>query len=175
MMEIYGDFKMHANKKGREIQGLSVLDIKTGKYLGEVKDIIYCSMENKVRGFLLSDNSWLWGARILLYDQVVSIGPDVIMVDGEDKIHSTKYHADYKSWYEDRIEVRGCELVSDTGKIVGTIKDLIIDPYGNIVGYELSDGFVQDLLVGRRTIPVPEQYRVSDGLVIFQSTESCLS
>ncbi len=154
-------------RKGRELIGLSVMDSSSGRLLGEVRDLLYDPAKNKLVGFVIADHGWLWGAKLLIYDQVHSVGTDVVFVDGEKTIHNTRNHPDYKKVYQDRIDIRGYLLLTGNGEVVGTIKDVLVDPEGNLVGYEVSDGVVHDLLSGRKTVPTANNMVISEDTVIF--------
>ncbi|GAB4260237.1 PRC-barrel domain-containing protein [Thermincola ferriacetica] len=157
---------MEKLRKGRELIGLSVVELNSGKNLGEIKDILYSPVENKVMAFLIADNGWFWGAKVLPYEEALYVGRDMVMVSDAGKIHNTKYHSDYNRMYQDRIDIRGCQLISGAGEIMGTIQDIIINPAGRITGYELSNGVIDDILKGRKVLAVPDNMVISDDVVI---------
>jgi len=134
--------------KGREIIGLSVIDYTTGKESGAIDDLILDLEQGKVTALLIKSVGWLTTSRLVPLAIVQQVGSDAVLIDDETKEAIEDDGCRIKS-------LKGCSVISCEGKDLGTVEDLILDiPEGRVVGWEISDGLVQDLVEGRRVLPV---------------------
>lgn len=144
--------------KGRHLLSLPVVINKTGEVLGEVKDLIYDPINNKLLGFILEEGSWFWGTKIIPVDRVEHIREDAVTIESKDLILDSSSQSEAKDLLEKKHKITGYRLQVEDGRVIGTIQDLILDPQaGTITGYEVSSGLIDDLLEGRQDIPVPEK------------------
>lgn len=59
-----------------------------------------------------------------------------------------------KKTVSEKRDIRGLRVEYEDGRSIGVIQDLILDENtGEITGYEISDGVIEDLLKGRFSIP----------------------
>jgi uncharacterized protein YrrD len=79
---------------------------------------------------------------------VQKMGSDAVLIDEEAKAEFSDDGCGIKS-------LKGCSVISSEGKDLGTVEDLIMEVQdGRVLGWEISDGLVQDLVEGRRVLPV---------------------
>lgn len=125
--------------KGREIIGLPVVSLATGKEIGVVEDILWSHPDLKIRYLVVGDH-------YLPLPGISSIGTDAITVSGLEVLKEDGELSDLRS-----VNQTGGELVlTEDGENLGTLKDVIFDAdEGELLGYELSTGVVGDLLSGR--------------------------
>ena len=72
--------------KGNNILGLKVIAIKNGKKINKVEDIIYNPKENKVKALLIDESGWFEDAKVILLQNIKSIGRDAVLIESEDQI-----------------------------------------------------------------------------------------
>lgn len=162
--------------KGRHLLSLPVINYNTGEQLAEIKDLIYDPYNNKLLGFLVEEGNWFWGSKVLLFDQVYHIGIDVITVSSKESILDSAAYPEIKELLKKQVKINGYKLLSEKGKDIGTIQDLIFDPVkGNITGYEVSNGIVGDLLEGRRCISIPQTITMAENVLIISDYAEDLS
>jgi uncharacterized protein YrrD len=134
--------------KGRELIGLSVIDLKTGKEGGAIEDLILDLDHGKVTALSIKSSGWLTTNRLVPLANVQRVGSDTVLIEDEIKETIEADGCGIKS-------LKGCSVLSYEGKDLGTVEDLILDiPEGRITGWEISDGLVQDLIEGRRVLPL---------------------
>ncbi len=64
-------------------------------------------------------------------------------------------------------KILGRQLLTGNGQELGTISDIILDPNdGKIEGFEISRGFIDDLLEGRYVLPYDASNSVMENAVI---------
>jgi len=140
--------------KGREIISLPVIALSNGKQLGEVKDLIYDFGENRVIGYLIENGGWLRNSKGFLHDDVFRRENESLIIADESVIKPIKSIPVLKKTVSEKRDIRGLRVEYEDGRSIGIIQDLILDENtGEITGYEISDGVIEDLLKGRFSIP----------------------
>lgn len=139
-------------RKGRQLLSLPVVEALTGEQLGEVKELLYDSRERRLIGFIIADGGWLRKARAVLLAQVQEITDTAVVVEDKSFVRDVGEIGDSLMT---SCDVQGYTLITADGRELGIIQDLVVSPAsGVIVGYELSDGIIDDLLKGRTTVTV---------------------
>lgn len=65
--------------------------------------------------------------------------------------------------------MQGMPVITANGKQLGILEEVYFDEVqGKIVGYELSDGFVNDVLDGRQVIRHPDQLLFGEDAFVVQ-------
>lgn len=72
--------------KGKNIVGLKVYTMQTGKYIAEISDIIYDPITQRVRAFILGHSGLFADTKFLLMEDVKTIGKDSVLVDNENLV-----------------------------------------------------------------------------------------
>ena len=140
--------------KGRELISLPLITLNNRKQIGEIKDLIYNPLENKVAGYIVESGGWLRDSRVLLHSDIIRREDEGIFVADESVIKGIKSVNILKKMVEEKRDIRGLRVECEDGRYLGVIQDLVLDETtGEITGYEISDGVIQDLLNGRVTIP----------------------
>ncbi|MGB4504130.1 MAG: PRC-barrel domain-containing protein [Syntrophaceticus sp.] len=129
-------------RKGREIIGLPVVSLATGKEIGVVDDILWSHQDSRIRYLVVGDHC-------IPFSDISSIGTDAITVSGVEVLKVKDEDGDLSELRS--VNQTGGELVlSEDGENLGTLKDVLFDTdEGKLLGYELSAGVVGDLLSGR--------------------------
>ena len=139
--------------------GLPVFDQASGRQLGTVTDVAIGGSPPRMQTLLV-------GGRLLPYDRIQSISSNGIAIASDALLPGRKLADSGPEWM-------GKEVMKRNGESLGTISDVIIDPpSGRIAGLELSQSFVDDLMDGRRYLPLLPTYRVQgDALFITDEEE----
>ncbi|MCZ8514645.1 PRC-barrel domain-containing protein [Paenibacillus filicis] len=155
-------------KRARDIIGLPVLCVQSGKQSGIVKDMLIGSDWNAV-ALLLETKSWFSEVTCIEWDDIVAVGDDAVTIDSEEVIRPleacTKAGVGLLSGDS---QVRGLPVITVNGQQLGVIEDVYLDPDRGkqVIGYELTEGFISDLKEGRKWLPMPESVRVGEDAVI---------
>lgn len=139
--------------------------MENGKKIGSIKDIVFDFKTGEVKGLLVENNSFFSSTGIIGLDGVMSIGKDSIIVKGQRDHERSK---DDLSKGKDTLTDK--KVCSRKGEEIGIIKDFLFDmETGTIEGFELSDGFVEDLMKGRRLLPLLGKVEYGNDSVIVGS------
>lgn len=148
-------------KKGRDLKNLPVIDLENGEILGYVEEISVRD-NRQVTGFsLVSPNK---EHLYLPLSDVVELGPDAIMTHGGIEI-AEELSEKPKGWSA----YAGSLVLTASGQTLGTVEDIVIEENdGHVIGYELSDGYVKDLVQGRKMIAAADIIQDGTEVVIIQ-------
>lgn len=151
----------------RGLIGLPVLDHVSGKRLGTVRDVLV-DRGWAMRGIVLDYKSWFGSARYVDWRNVRTIGHDAVMVDGKSSVRRYKDVAGIYFLCYGKNRLKGLPVISTEGIQMGHLEDVYFSQKmeESIIGFELSDGLLTDLVEGRRNIPVPEGAMRGDDMIL---------
>lgn len=140
------------------ILGTPAINLKTGKIMGQTDDLLFTS-DGQLLGLILKRKYWFEKKPVLLRSNIQVIGEDYIFSMTSPCRWEKRECFKYVSFTKGPFKIKGHPVLTSTGKQLGVLENVYIDSnQEKIVGYEISDGFVSDLLEGRRiwshTVPV---------------------
>ena len=148
-------------RKGTDILNRSIIAFDTGKRIARILDLIFDQETNQLLGFLVDEDGLFHSAKVIPLNQVRAIGPDVIVVSGQDAIVSAKDVPQIQTILKHKLVLKGNRIITADGRYLGSIVDLYFnDQTGNIEGYETSGGLFADTYSGRSFIPAPQTTKI---------------
>ncbi len=161
-------------QKVRDLIDLPIIDIVSGRELGQVRDILF-DRHFRFQGLLLEYCGWLRDGCYIPSDAVHSIGADCVFVRDADCI--LPYQRSTASFFplsDGPSHLRGKPVLSSDGYQLGQLEDVyFLDQLGTITGYEVSDGFWADITEGRKIVQTNEFLRVGKDALVVSGTISC--
>jgi uncharacterized protein YrrD len=137
-----------------EVLNLPVLCADSGKKAGVVKDIIFGLGSKEVKALLLEQNGISLKKKVVFLNKLLSLGSDAAMVGNRSCVTDMDRRT-YSEAFRDEGALLGLKVFSKAGGELGTVKDVIFDwRTGKIEGFEVSDGMLQDVLQGRKLVPL---------------------
>jgi uncharacterized protein YrrD len=154
-------------RKARDIIGLPVISIATGKRVGTVKDLMMDAGWN-LQAIVLDAKNWFSNRRCISADDVIGIGEDAVTIGDESVIQEADVEEGYHFLTDGPGKIQGLPVITVNGQQLGFIEDVYLDQKmgKKIVGYELSEGFISDLKEGRKRLPVPVQVTMGEDALI---------
>ncbi|MGE5559858.1 MAG: PRC-barrel domain-containing protein [Chloroflexota bacterium] len=136
----------------RDLIGRPVLELNSGRYIGEAREIIVDLSSASVVGIVVQRGRWFRSTWILPFENVLSCGDGVITVADDDALIA---HGEFDQGRSSgRQQLVGKRILSEQGRDLGTLDDIFFDPAScAVTGYQISAGVVQDLLEGKRSMP----------------------
>jgi len=137
--------------KANDLDGRAVVDLETAKKVGYVDEIYLDTDGGRIAAYLVAEGSKLAGGgqKVLIPAAAVqTIGPEAIMVR---PVGGERVEHDHDSL--DRLprlsHIKGRKVVSEGGKLLGTIDDVLLDDAdGHIHGYTLKSASWTESLFG---------------------------
>lgn len=136
--------------KSQEVVGLTVVDAKTEKRIGQVCDLIFDDTP-RLEALLIEEDGWFRRKRLAPIEAIV-IGTDLVRLKDNKQLqpYDEKNHT-WTSVCTGERSLKGRSLTLLDGSELGRIENVYFaKEMGTIIGYELTDGLISDLMDGRR-------------------------
>jgi uncharacterized protein YrrD len=161
--------------KASSLHNLQIVTLTDGKNVDKVKDVIYDGQSNKVKALLIDEKGWFKGAKILLLSDVTSIGTDAVTIENHDCFISSDDQTDdnISVIVNDNNFLSKNRVMTESGVDLGRVTDIYFEfPSGTVTAIEVSKGFMQNILSGKKSINVSDIITVGkDNLVVSDVTE----
>ncbi|WP_308634699.1 PRC-barrel domain-containing protein [Paenibacillus silvisoli] len=138
--------------------GLPVIEMSGGKQVGHVKDAWF-DEHWQLGGIILdAGRRFLTAIKAVLWNEVMVCGEDAVIIMNEASVRKTKQADIMRSFHTGSIRLKDLPVITVDGEQLGRVSDVYFDQIQGtqIVGYELTDGFIADILEGRKWLPAPE-------------------
>lgn len=146
--------------------GLPVIELREGTRLGEVMDIVI-NRENRATALLIKREGLLGDKGIVELSGIKSIGEDAVTVESPEIVAACRTEEWERCLLTGDRALVGRELFTEDGMILGTVADVYIgEETDNIVGYEVSDGLLADLVSGRKWLPFTETVQIGNPIIV---------
>jgi uncharacterized protein YrrD len=154
-------------RKARDLIGLPVLSIDTGKLEGHVKDLLIDDTW-KLRGIVLEVRHWFSSLRYIEWENILGCGEDAITIPNESAIQIMEDDSHQLAFISGKLKLKGLPVITVGGHQLGMVEDVYLEPEmgKQILGYELSEGFISDLKDGRKWLPLPKMATRGEDAVI---------
>ena len=161
--------------RATSLVGLPVVTTATGEDIAETRDVIYIPDLGRVAGFTLNKRGRLAGRmkNVLAMEQVHAVGRDAVMVTDASALDAPE--GDAAAHDARGRNVIGNSVLTDTGKELGIVRDLIVEMNGGeVIGYELGGEVALQRAQGAPLLlPLPATLAVSsDTLMVPAEVET---
>lgn len=150
-------------RKVSDLINLPVINLTTGEQLSKVEDVILNADNDVLHGFLCE-------GKLLPLKYVKNLGKDALMVEVEGLesiLETIKAHVNPPLFLPKYL--LGTPIVTQKGECIGTVGDILIEQEtGDILGYEVSDGLLKDLVSGRSLITIPQIIAYGEDAVVIK-------
>ncbi|NLZ38906.1 MAG: hypothetical protein GX893_04780 [Firmicutes bacterium] len=149
----------------REMIGLPVIFLKSGRELGKVKEWLLDEGGENVIALVTEGGGWLPQRRIFPYRAIISVGTDAILVQEEGSPASGDPP---ELENQQTFRVLGKRMLTAEGNELGIVEDFLFDEgSGRITGWRLSSGLIDDLLKGRPVVEQSLQLKIGEDALIL--------
>lgn len=126
-------------KKVHDIIGLPLISVGEAKELGQIREILIDPSEAKVKYLMIMDDKWYFGAKIVPFDKILSIGQDAITVRQAEDLEMLPEVQEAIELAERNIKIVGARVFTEKGENMGMVLEYYINPDdGKIIRYELE-------------------------------------
>ncbi|MGI6226767.1 MAG: PRC-barrel domain-containing protein [Peptococcales bacterium] len=149
-------------RKVSELINLPIINLTSGIQITKVTNVILNADNDILEGFIC-DN------KLLPLEKIKNIGKDAIMVEANDialLLEPMNAHVNAPLFLPNYIE--NTPIVTEQGKYIGIIGDVLVESNtGKIIGYEVSDGLLKDLVKGRSIITVSQIITYGEDAIVI--------
>ncbi|MNI61324.1 PRC-barrel domain protein [compost metagenome] len=163
--------------KLQEMIGLAVFDLSNGKQVGKVLDILL-HKDWSILGIQLEGKK-LFSSNIktVLWEDVIAYGEDAVMIRSQQAIQKWRAENIQLTYLEGNSKLKELPVLTRDGVTIGYVSDVYFDQElgKTITGIEISDGFISDLMEGRKVLPfIPEMTMGENVIMVPPGSEDLL-
>ena len=157
----------------QECKGVPVVCLKDEGRLGFIANPLYDEQSN-IKGFLLESENGFAGKfrkKYIALEDILKLNDTVCVVYSKDSVR--KYENKKALTTQNALEqVMGQGVLSKKGKNIGVVHDMIFDiETGALEGFELSKGFMDDMLEGRKVVFMRDGVEFGEEYIIARGEE----
>lgn len=151
--------------------GRPVIEISSGERIGVVSDVLF-NEDNSVCSLVVDRDGLLSGKGKIQICNVHSVGEDAVTIESNELIDPPNEEEDNGCLLSGDYAFVGKELFTEEGTVLGVVADVYIEEDSdNIVGYEVSDGLIADLVSGRKWLPFEQTVQIGDRIIVKADSE----
>jgi uncharacterized protein YrrD len=154
-------------RRARTIVGLPVISLAEGLRLGEIRDIVFDPDRRRIAGLVITEATWRRDAEIVPIDRVRSFGRDAVTIHSLEGLIKAKTDQDLYRLLTSGVKVDGLLAMTEGGNYLGIMEEIVVGPRGEMIAYEISAGFAEDLNRGKCLIPADEAVTVGKDVATF--------
>lgn len=133
--------------------------MNAGKHVGYVKDAWF-DEHWQLGGIILdAGRRFLTSMKAVVWSEVLVCGEDSVLIMNEASVQRTKQTEIQRSFLTGTVRLKDLPVVTAHGEQLGRVSDVYFGEIQGtqIIGYELTDGFIADIMEGRKWLPAPPQ------------------
>ena len=142
---------------------------ENGEKIGEIIDIVFSENLNKIVGLVIEDGMLFKDRKMATFENIDCIGKDAIMLISVEDYESKRGKKEYDKYLGKNIALIDKEVLDESGEFIGYVKDFIINSEnGEITGYIITEGIIEDIVKGRRFIPSGRNMDINKENIIYK-------
>ncbi|MCK9478942.1 MAG: PRC-barrel domain-containing protein [Firmicutes bacterium] len=143
---------MYDYKKISKLIDMPVISQKDKIIIGTITDIIFNRKNMKVAGYAVAVGRLIQLQRFLSIEKIIKISERKLFVKDSSALSSLAQIKKDNAYASYMRQIKGMEIARN-GRRIGNVSDLLYRAeFGELVYFEVSDGFSEDLLKGRKHI-----------------------
>jgi len=130
-----------------DIINLPIVDISEGVEIGTASKMVINSAEGSVVALVVDDGKWYLGAKLLPFSAIAGLGESAITTITASSVIAVANAPEMEKLLAADITVIGTNVLTKTGQLIGTVKEISIDATGKITSCEMEElnGEVKDI------------------------------
>jgi uncharacterized protein YrrD len=135
-----------------------------------VKSLLIDGNNNRIAALICKEGSIKKYVKLILYEKIAAIDINGIVIVDQNCISNVPIQETYH--YFQLNDILNQLVKNETGSLQGIITDIYINLLnGEIVSYEISEGYLDDFLNGRKIVGIGKSLRYrnhSEGIILHQ-------
>ncbi|MGM0409684.1 MAG: PRC-barrel domain-containing protein [Bacillota bacterium] len=156
-------------RRAKEILSLAVITKSKGEIIGEIEDILIDENTGDFKIIVIKNKNKL----CTLANNIYKIGEDLVVIKNSKLLfdYNKDNINDLLSVYNKTETLIGEEVITEDGKGVGIVKDIVIDESNyKMAGYEITGGLVNDLIAGRNIVSLNSELKIGEDAIILNKS-----
>lgn len=156
--------------KANDVIGLPVLNLESGHECGIVRDVLF-DEDWTFQGLLVEVKALFRKSRFVASDEIHAIGEDYVVLANEEVMLPAQDVENYHGVKTGPVTMIGKPVITSNGQRLGQVEDIYFQTeFGEIVGYEISDGIISDILDGRKAVKHVISTKIGEDALILPLT-----
>ncbi|AZK46569.1 PRC-barrel domain-containing protein [Paenibacillus lentus] len=161
----------------QDMIGLSVFDVEGGKQVGKVLDVML-NEDWTISGITLEGKAlFSSNCKVVLWEDIVAYGEDAVMIRNQQAVRRWEAENIQLTFISGNGKLKELPVLTEDGTMIGYVADVYFEQnLGNtITGIEISDGFISDLMEGRKVLPfTPGMTKGENAIMVPPNSEQRL-
>ncbi len=154
-------------RRARTIIGLPIVSLAEGLRVGQVRDLVFDPDDRTIAALVVSEASWHRDAELVPIDKVRSFGRDAITIFDLSGLIEARSNRELHELFNADIKLDGLLAMTEGGNYLGVIEEILVGPRGEMLAYEISSGFTEDVQRGKYLLPANEALTVGRDVATF--------
>ncbi|GAX90320.1 PRC-barrel domain-containing protein [Effusibacillus lacus] len=151
--------------------GMRVIELEKGDGVGKVADLLF-DRNHRASVLLIDREGVLTGRGAILFADIDSFGEDAVTIESPEFVGDLEWTEGGLYLITGDNPLVGKEILTEDGNLLGTVADVYIGgETDNIVGYEVSDGLLADLVTGRKWLPYSDTLQIGEQIIVRQTAK----
>ena len=151
----------------RGIIGLPVISLETGTRVGEVRDLLIGRRGDRLSGLRVVCKG-RFALKSLRFKDIHSVGEDAVIIHDRSALLAPSRVRAREAGARGPDAVIGKRVLTADGRDLGLVDDIVIDERaGRVIGYQISAGFLADVVDGKMILPLPPGLKIGQDTVII--------
>lgn len=116
-------------RTGTDLAGLAIIDVRDGKKLGAVNEVVISPDDGRLLGFVMKRGGLFSSDEAIVeIEDVRSIGPDAITVEGDEVAHTPEASGEaFRDARGGDRSLVGRKVVTQGGSVAGQVSDFVVN------------------------------------------------
>lgn len=154
-------------RRARTIIGLPIISLAEGVNVGKVVDIVFDPDKRTIAALVVSEATWRRDAELVPLDQVRSFGRDAVTIHTITGLVKGKSQPSLNRLLTSEVKLDGLLVMTETGDYLGILDEIIVGIRGEMISYEISAGFADDVNKGKYLLPADAALTVGRDVATF--------
>jgi len=154
-------------KKFSKLIDMKVISEDNSTRLGKISDVLFDTRTLKICAFIISTNSIIPLAKLIKIDDISKIDATSVWVNNKNAVVPANAMRGTKNIASFQRDVDGTTVIHESHRM-GVISDVLFNSeIGEIAEFEVSDGFVEDVLNGRKSVAIERNISFKDKKIVL--------
>lgn len=154
-------------RRARTIIGLPIISLAEGLRIGQVRDVVFNPDARSIAALVIRDGTWRSDAELIPIDHVRSFGRDAVTIHNVRGVIKARANRDLYRLFSSGVKLDGLLVMTETGNYLGTIEEILLGDHAEMLAYEISAGFAEDVNKGKSLLPANEAITIGRDVATF--------
>lgn len=154
-------------RRAQTIIGLPIISLAEGLRVGQVQDVVFDPDKRSIAALVVSEAGWRHDAELIPLDQIRSFGNDAVTIYNLAGVVKAKSQPSLNELLMSGVKLDGLLVMTEGGNYLGILEEIVVGPKGDMLSYEISAGFAEDVNRGKYLLPADEALTVGCDVATF--------